>query len=151
MKAFTLVEMMVSSVIFGALFLALLGVFTFGNSAYQRDVSLLELQQNARNGMDRLLREVRESRASVITSVSAQNDRISFQTPTRTGVQYYVNNGQLIREYPAGTPHVIAGQISGATFSKNGKLLTIGLLAQRTYGEGVFSFPLRKTVRLRNE
>lgn len=151
MKGFTLVEMMVSVAIFGLLFLAIFAILTAGNNVFQRDAIYLELQQNTRNGMDRIVREVRESRSSVITVEAANADRISFNTPNETGIRYYLSSGALIREYPSGTRKTLATGLGRLKFIKTAKLLTIDLRGEKIYQGGTFSFPLIESVRLRNE
>ena len=86
-KGFTLVELMVSITIFVVLVMALYGILRTGMSVYLTDGMLLDLQQEARNGMDRIVREVRQSKASSIMVGNADSDVLVFSTPSTESVR----------------------------------------------------------------
>ena len=151
MKGFTIVEMVFSCAIVTILLMALYGILGTCNSVYTRSTALLDTEQQARTAMDRMVREIRESKATAITVVNANSHRISFNTPTKTGVQYYLNGANLVREYPLGEAKNVASYISRLNFIQSTVFLTIDVSAQRTLYGRVYSFPLRENVRLRNE
>jgi len=59
-KGFSLIEMMVVVVILGVIVLALVTFFTGGVKSWVAGQSQLEAQRNARQAMDRMVREIRE-------------------------------------------------------------------------------------------
>lgn len=150
-KGLTLVEMLVGSAIFSFLVLVLFGMVQTGTSAYIADSTRLGLQEQARNGMDRMVREIRQSRASSVTVNDAHSDTVNFSTPTRTNVRYYRSGTNLVREYPLGTVKIIAINIGHLKFVKTGSQMTINIQAQTTMYGRTFSFVLFENVKLRNE
>jgi prepilin-type N-terminal cleavage/methylation domain-containing protein len=142
-KGLTLVEMLVGSAIFSFLVLVLFGMVQTGTAAY--------IAEQARNGMERMVREIRQSRASSVTVNDAHSDTVSFSTPTRTNVRYYRSGTNLVREYPLGTVKIIAINIGHLKFVKTGSQMTINIQAQTTMYSRTFSFVLFENVKLRNE
>ena len=150
-KGFTLVELMVSSSIFVFLIMVLYGIIQAGTSVYFVDSTFLDLQQQARNAMDRIVREARESKSSTVIVVDADSDKFAFSTPSEGGVLYYRDGNNLIREYPPGTATIVATDITHLKFLKVGVQLMITLQAQKTAYNRTFTFPLSEDVKLRNE
>ncbi|MBF0122794.1 MAG: hypothetical protein HQL21_05240 [Candidatus Omnitrophica bacterium] len=149
---YTLPELLVSVSIFTLLIFGLSGIMQTGTAVYFQDSTLLDLQQQARNGMDRIVREVRQSNSSAITVIDAQSDRIQFSTPTKANIQIYRNGNLLVREYPLGTaPQTLATDITYLKFTKSGVQLFLDIRAERTAYQKTFSFPLREEIKLRNE
>ncbi len=162
MKAFTLVEVLVSLVILSFLIVGIFGVLNIGNIGFYTDMVFLDLQQQSRQAIHWMVKELRESKASDISIVSLDedDDQITFSTPNEAGIQYYrdvndINNDsieeQIIREYPAGTQRILASDISSLQFSLNNQLLEIQLTANRAALSRDFSFPLKINIHLRNE
>ena len=83
-KGFSLIEMMVVVVILGLIVLGLVTFFTGGAKSWVAGQSQLEAQRNARQAMDRMVREIRE--ASEVTT--NDNTKIIFDTPWVTGITY---------------------------------------------------------------
>ncbi len=150
-NGFTLVEVMVSAGLFSVILLVAYGVLQAGNTIYTRDSVYLDMQQQARNGMDRIIREAREAQIQTITVVNTNSDRISITTPNEVGIQYYLSGTNLIREYPSGTTKIVASNIPYLKFTLSGVLLQISIRADKTYGSQTISFSLVEKVRLRNE
>ena len=150
-KGFTLVEIMISTVILGALGVGFYGVWQTGRSSYFTDNNLLGLQQQARNGLDRMARELRQASASsvVVTIINSTNYRVTFNTPIASGVQYYLNGTQLVRQYPGGTVKTIASDINYLKFTLNSTTLSIEINAGKTYFKST-SFSLIERIQLRN-
>lgn len=153
MKGLTLVEVLIVVFIFslmaGGLYIILLG----GSLIYYTDLGALDLHQQARNAMDWMVREIREANASSvsITVIDANNDRITFNTPSETGIKYYRSANQVIREYPAATNKVVGNDITRLKFSQTDGLLQIQLTANKTAMNRSLSSLLTERVRLRND
>ena len=111
------------------------------------------MEQQTRNAIDRIVRQVRQASSQTITANynSTTNDKIVFTIPTATGIQYYLNGTNLVREYPAGTTYNIASNISLLKFTLTGSLLQIQVNANKTMYSQTISFLLTEKVRLRNE
>jgi hypothetical protein len=151
-KGYTIVEAMVSVAVLSFMLIVIYGILQTGNIIYTRDTNLLQMQQQTRNGIDRVARELRQASSQVITTVNANVDRISFNTPASTGIQYFLTGTNLIRQAPNGTTTTVASDISRLKFTLNGTLLNIQVQASKTiYTNVVISFPLTGQVRLRNE
>ncbi|PKP57641.1 hypothetical protein CVT91_10145 [Candidatus Atribacteria bacterium HGW-Atribacteria-1] len=98
-KGFSLIEMMVVVVILGLIVLGLVTFFTGGTKSWVAGQSQLEAQRNARQAMDRMVREIREA-----SEITTNNDtKIIFNTPWETGITYELliktinrNNNPLI-------------------------------------------------------
>jgi type II secretory pathway pseudopilin PulG len=148
---YTLVEALISMALLSFILLGVYGVLATGNTIIINDNAILEVQQQARNGMDRIVREVRESSSQTIAVLAVDSDRITFTTPNEVGIQYYRSGTNLVREYPSGTARNVANGLARLKFTLSGTLLTINIRADKTlYGRTV-SFPLVENVRLRNE
>ena len=150
-KGFSLVEAMISVTILSFILLVAYGILTTGNTVYSRDSALLDMQQQVRNGMDRIVREVRESSTQTITVIDANNYKITFTTPNETNIMYYRSGTNLVREYPANTIKIVASNIAFLKFVLSTKLLNVQLRGDTTVNGGTtISFPLTENVRLRN-
>ncbi len=149
-QGFSLVELLIAMSIFIFMLLVAYGVLKTGNTIYTTDTIYLDMQQQARNGLERIIREVRESSTQAITTLDANNDRITFTTPNETGIQYYRSGTNLVREYPSGTVKIVASNIAYLKFSLSGSLLQISVRADKAYSSRTISFLLVEKVRLRN-
>lgn len=174
MRGFTLVEILVSVVILGFLFAAIYGVLNIGNIVFKDDMTLLQLQQQARQGMDAMVNEIRESKSSEVSIVDG-NTKIIFKVPPEVygnpwvgSISYYrdVNDAnsdgvvdQVIREYPAGTRKILANDITVLSFSLAGGVVGIELAAKKASRGIDLCFPspcanpqktLKETISLRN-
>jgi hypothetical protein len=130
-----------------------------GDHIYSTVTTSMDIRQSARNAMERIVREVRESNASTITTISASADRISFTSPrfknaggALVPLVYYLNtSGQVIREYPPNTLTPVASDITQLKFFKTGPQLDITISAAKTANKRPFSYYVKQKVRLRNE
>lgn len=109
-KGWTLLETTVALVVFSLLGLVLAVLYSSGDTMVQVSNIKLSLQQEARLGLDRMLKELRQARSASITINQNQNS-ISFEVPasidTNSGaitwsstITYSVggiNNAQLLR------------------------------------------------------
>ena len=126
-------------------------ILNAGNASITRDNTLLEVQEQSRNAMQRMVHEIRQASTQTITVISASSDSITFTIPTASNIKYYLTGTNLIREYPAGTTATVANSIAYLKFTLNSKLLTISVRADKTRYTQTVSFPLIEQVRLRNE
>jgi hypothetical protein len=155
-RAYTFVEAVISILLLSVVLLGVHGVLQTGNAVFMKDMTLLDMEQQTRNALDRIVREVRQASSQTIDANynSTTNDRISFKIPTiPTGslIRYYLNGTYLVREYPAGTTKNVASNINYLKFSTTGALLLIDVRADKTIYSNTVSFPLTTRVRLRNE
>lgn len=163
MRGFTLLEVLISFVILSILTVGIYGVLNISDKTYHNDMGLLDLQQQVRQSMDGMVKELKQSKASLIT-ISNGGARIDFKVPidlttspvTYTDlIAYYRSGNQVLREFPAGTTKVLANDINVLNFSLAGNELQVQLSAQKTVRQRVLTFPLTglltQKVRLRNE
>jgi len=126
-RSFTLVEVLVSVVIFSIILGGILGVFSGSQKVFYEDTGLLDLQQNARLVMNGMVREIRQSAAVNITSATD----VSFKIPkdvsivvvltdanTYYEIRYYLDaaNHQIKRVHPVGTEKIVANDIDQVSF-----------------------------------
>ena len=152
-QGYTLVETLISVILLSVILLGVYGVLHTGNIVVNKDLTLLDTQQQTRNAIDRIVREVRQASSQTITVNynSTTNDKIMFTIPTASNIQYYLSGTTLVREYPSGTTKNIASNISLLKFTLTGSLLKIQVRADKTMYANTISFPLIEKVRLRNE
>jgi prepilin-type N-terminal cleavage/methylation domain-containing protein len=85
-KGFSLIEMMVVVVILGLIVLGLVTFFTGGTKSWVAGQYQLAAQRNARQAMDRMVREIRD--ASDIIANSTTSKEINFDTPRDSNLNY---------------------------------------------------------------
>lgn len=85
-KSFSLIEMMVVVAVLGVIVLGLVTFFTGGTKSWVAGQYQLTAQRNARQAMDRMVREIRE--ASEIIASSTSSIEINFNTPWNTDLKY---------------------------------------------------------------
>jgi prepilin-type N-terminal cleavage/methylation domain-containing protein len=170
-KGYTLVEFLVSVAILSFVLLAMYGVLQTGNTIYTRDTCLLDMQQQSRNAMDRIVRDVRSSltlpsflngSGNTSTSITMSSPPSGNPLPSSVSIQYYLSGTDLNRRVDAvvsgattTTITKVASNISSLSFTVDSysapKFLTIQVRASKTiYTNLVISFPLVQNVRLRN-
>jgi len=91
-KGMTLIELMVVVVILGLIVLGLVTFFTGGAKSWVAGQSQLKAQREARQAMDRMVREIRHGKTLDISSTSTS---IVFKTPFNGSpdINYYLNTG----------------------------------------------------------
>jgi len=92
-RGFILIELMVVVLILGLITLGLVTFFTGGTKSWVAGQSQLAAQRNARQAMDRMVREIRE--ASEITT--SNDEKIIFNTPWETGITYELSVNTINR------------------------------------------------------
>ena len=90
-KGFSLIEMMVVVAVLGVIVLGLVTFFTGGTKSWVSGQYQLTAQRNARQAMDRMVREIRE--ASDIIASSTSSIEINFNTPWSTDIMKYSWSG----------------------------------------------------------
>jgi len=151
-RGFTLIEILVVLLILGIMIGALFMVLNSGDIAFSVDMGMLDIQQQARQGMDAVARELRQAEDVTVSVEDDSSDRITFNTASATGVIFYRdNNNRLLREYPAGTIKVLANNITRFKCALSGTLLEIQLRTDKTVRQKAVSFSLAERIRLRNE
>jgi prepilin-type N-terminal cleavage/methylation domain-containing protein len=167
MRAFTLIEVMVSTLVLSILVAGIYLVLNSGEMAYHTDMGLLALKQPTLRALDFMAREIREAKvATARNTVNANFDRLTFTTHNKSNVQYYCDSApgfydrnqdrvvnQLIREYPPFTYKILANNITRLKFRRpTVNLLSIQLqISKKVVGQRALSFSLQQEVRLRNE
>lgn len=171
-SGFTLIELLVCMMIMLFIATGIYGVSNVGERTYATDMGMLELQQQARQSMSGMIRELRQNDASDLT-ISGGGEDIVFRIPrniSRSDIQYYQNieykkvGTQIIRRH-AGIGSILANDINSLNFCcwKNGvcgtdcsgaQILEVQLSAQKIVNKKTVSFPSNGTVtekvRLRN-
>jgi len=173
-KAFTLVEILFSCVVLMVLIGGIVVMLNSGNKGWSTEIGLLNLHRQARQAMHGMVRETRQSQPSDITITNA-GARIQFEIPQDLfsgatsyyqPIDYFLNNGQIIREHPTGTTEVLANDIKTLNFCfwdgvdccdpdtedcSNLDILEISLEVEKTIRQRVLFFSIREEVKLRNE
>lgn len=85
-KGLSLIELMVVVVVLSLIILGLVTFFTGGVRSWITGQNQLSAQRNARQAMDRMVREIRE--ASNIIANSTTSQRINFNTPWNSNLYY---------------------------------------------------------------
>lgn len=159
-RSFTLIEVLVSLAVFSTVLVLLAVVIVSGNQIYSGVTHFVELRQNARNAMDRIVREVRESNSStVITDPNNAGSMIlSFYGPrfkdaagALQPVRYSLDNGQVRREFPPGTVNAVAIYATQLSFVDAGPQIDIYIKVAKTVNNRPIEFSLNQKVRMRNE
>lgn len=161
MRAFTLVEVLVSAFILSVMVIAVTLVLNTGSLTYNVDAGVLTLRQQSRQAMERMVKELRQATSKSILSGGAV---ITFTTAAASNIQYYrdTNSNQAIREYPAGAKQVLGNFISSLSFCcmhsgacdadcSASDLVRISLSANTTARGKALSYQAQEQVRLRNE
>ncbi|MCM8757682.1 MAG: prepilin-type N-terminal cleavage/methylation domain-containing protein [Candidatus Omnitrophica bacterium] len=165
MRSFTLVEMLISVAIFLGLSSAVYAILNVGYQLYQRDLTNLELQQNLRRAMERILDELREASPNSIniSQLDDNNYRISFINYKEGSLVYQKDLGdlnmdthtdQIIRQSSSGIT-VLANNVSYLKFTKQileGKnYIDIEMEADKIFAQRIIRAFLKERVYLRNE
>lgn len=115
MKAFTLVEVLLSVAILAIISAAVITVMQVGWLSYDGNIAQVSIQQNARLAMQRMVKELRQSTQQDIPSDLSS---ITFDTLSLNSVEYYLDGGanSALREYPSGTTQILGNYITDLSF-----------------------------------
>lgn len=151
MKGFTLVEILVSVAILSFVVAGIFMVLNIADKSWHSDMGLLDLQQQARQAMDGMVREIRQSDSSDIT-ITNNGGRVEFYIPdVSNAISYYLENNQIIREHPLSTKKILANDVNSLNFSLLSQVLEIQMEARKTVLQRELSLSLKEKARLRNE
>lgn len=151
LSGLTLVEVLVATVVLSLLAMGVLAVLNISDMTWNTDMGLVELQQQTRQTMAGMVREIRQADSVP----SASGTTITFSTPwTAAGnIIYSLSNGQIIRTYNS-VASVLGNNINSLSFSHSSGVVEIQLQAQKTVRGRTITFPmignLIEKVRLRN-
>ncbi|MDD3297167.1 MAG: prepilin-type N-terminal cleavage/methylation domain-containing protein [Candidatus Omnitrophica bacterium] len=129
-KGFTIIELIIAVAIFSIIIAAIHQVAVIGERTWDRGVWQAAVQQMTRSAYRDMLREIRSaslsslSTTSVITSSCNDTeepdadacDKVTFDTPDDTGVMYYLDDGQIVRENSLGARRIITGNVEELLF-----------------------------------
>lgn len=161
MKGFTLVEVLVSTAILAVIFAGISLVLITGDKTWHYDMGLLDLQQQARQAMDGIVRECRQASLSTL-SITENGARLDFSIPNISNpVAYLLSNNQIIRQHAA-EEKILANDINALNFCcwHNGNCdsdcsvsntLQVQIEAAKSALNRPISFSLTQKVRLRND
>jgi len=111
-KGFSLIEMMVVVVILGLIVLGLVTFFTGGTKSWVAGQSQLEAQRNARQAMDRMVREIREGN-SIESGSNATSITINYLASFgKSSVTYSLSDTTISRD---GSP--LINNVQSLTFT----------------------------------
>jgi len=173
MKGFTLIEVLISSVILIIIFTGVFLVLNAGDQSWNAGSGSLDLQQQVRQAMDGMSKELRQARGGNIT-IEPDGRSINFTVPINittnpvtysSVINYYLNaaGNQLERVHPVHTaPKILANDIADLTFCcqggsgcsdcQNSTLLQIQVNGAKTVRQRALTpFNLTEEVGLRNE
>nr|MBU1328121.1 prepilin-type N-terminal cleavage/methylation domain-containing protein [Candidatus Omnitrophota bacterium] len=170
-RGFTLLEIIIVVFLFSVISAAIFSVLATGRNSLSAGESQIGVQQACRNGLDSMIKELRQAGVSTITDVPANGTNyssITFQIPTSiaatgitwsSNIQYALgglNNAQLLR-MQSGSQRVLANNISALSFNRsatNPNVVNISVTAQKNTFPGFTArqstITLVSQVRLRN-
>lgn len=170
-KGFTLLEILVVVFLFSIVSAAIFSVLATGRNSLSAGESQIGVQQACRNGLDSMIKELRQAGVSTIIGVPANGtdySSIAFQIPTAiaatgitwsSNIQYALgglNNAQLLRTQ-SGSQRVLANNISALSFNRsaaNPNVVNISVTAQKNTFPGFTArqstITLVSQVKLRN-
>ena len=170
-KGLTLIEITIVVFLFSIIMAAMFSVLATGRSSWDAGESQIGVQQAARNGLDSMIKELRQAATSTIIGVpldGAAYNSITFQIPASiseaginwsSNIQYSLGglNGKQLVRTQAGSQTVLANNISALSFSRgaaNPDVINISIAAQKSTIPGFSArqstTTLNSQVRLRN-
>jgi prepilin-type N-terminal cleavage/methylation domain-containing protein len=157
-KGFSLIELLVVITILGIAILGLVTFFSGGTRSWIAGQSQLTAQRNARQAMDRMVRELRHSDGLIIS----QDDKVKVSIPDLTGaggpgyhVTYYLKNGDSVyrkKEIGAGgsTDNILIDDVLNLEFDYPESFRIDILLEIDVDHDGHADISLNTEVNLRN-
>jgi len=153
-RGFTFIEVLFvlffGLLVFGVIF----AVLSTGRDMYQTADAKIEVQDNLRKGMDRMIKELKGASSLDGTIFDAEGRSVNLLRFTTGGntVEYSVIPGDLLIRTEGGNTQVLATHISAATFTLlSDNSLTIELRGQKQTANGrEVGASLISSVALRN-
>lgn len=174
MRGLSLVEVLVSILIFSFIFIAIFNILSSGQASwYTADVQI-ELQQEIRKALMVMNTQLRQSGSSVISGVPADDNyytSITFKIPQdldgdgdvidsigniewSNNITYSLDSNRILRTVEGGATSILANQISNLRFLRPSgapNIIEIGITAQK---DNVFGRSLQlgvsSSVKMRN-
>jgi len=145
MRGLTLIELMISLLIFSVVLGAIYGTMTMGQSSYQTGDAQISVQQEARKAINKIATEIREA-----SSVNLSNE-YPF-TIRGQKIKYGVIDDQLQKTVQGGAITVLANDVDNIQFSLfGGDMVYITVTTQKNTLLGrSLSANLTSQVKLRN-
>ncbi len=152
---FTLIELMVTLGIFAFLIVAVYTFLAVGDSTTEAGLTYIEISQDARLGIDRMINELRSAQCSAVSI--PDGSYITFRVPTNPNLIQYslggIDGGQLIRT-EAGTDTILCNNAHSVQFNPSpfsGSVISITLQTQETSSSRHdFTTTLSGSVKVRN-
>ncbi|MBN2121120.1 MAG: prepilin-type N-terminal cleavage/methylation domain-containing protein [Candidatus Omnitrophica bacterium] len=166
LKGFTLIEVLVSTVIFSIIVACVFTVIIIGDRSWHTDLGLLDVHQQARQAMHGMIRELRQKSANSSINISANNSEIQFYITNVTNpVRYYLDNETIMRQHSSQTRalatnvtnlHFCCRSASGATTcdancTNSTEIVYIEVNASKTSRQRTLNFNLSEQAHFRNE
>ncbi len=170
-KGFTLLEIMIAVFLFSIISAAIFSVLATARNSLSAGESQVGVQQACRNGLDAMIKELRQAGVSTIPNVPANGanyNTITFQIPaviSATGITWSGNinyvlgglNGRQLLRLESGNQKVMANNISALSFNRsaaNPYVVNISITAQKNTFPGFTArqstITLVSQVKLRN-
>ncbi len=152
-KAFTLVEMMISTAIFAALIGALYTVFASGKFSWASFENKVIVQREVRQALSKMNKELREA-SGISLNQYAGNTTLNFTKGALGTVTYQWSNtgsdaNAILRTNQSATT-IIAHNISLLSFTSDASSITIDITALKgLWGGAVNSYHLKQKIALR--
>lgn len=157
---FTLIEILISMAILSLVMGGIYGVFNTADKTYNEDMGLVDLQQETRQAMDSMLREIRQA-SRPYANINA-NGSLTFSIPTMLNITYQLDTSshQIIRQL-AGINKVLSNDIQSLSFCwwdgascctsgcGNLEVLQVSITSAKVARRPV-TFSLTERVKLRN-
>ena len=153
-KGFTLIELMVASIIFAIITGTTFSILTISRRSWEINTNRVLIQQEIRRSMTSMLKEIRAASAIDPSTFAGgiSDDFIRFTLQGQT-VEYALAGNQLQRtDVTAGDTTIMANEINDVQFMLiGGDTIHIFLSAQKTTGLGhLLQASLNSQVLLRN-
>ena len=170
-KGFTLLEIIIVVFLFSIISAAIFSVLATAKNSLSAGESQISVQQACRNGLDAMIKELRQTNALKIADVPANGTNysaITFQIPTaisETGITWSSNinyslgglNGAQLLRTQSGSQKVLANNISALSFNRsaaNPNVVNISVTAQKNTFPGFTArqstITFNSQVRIRN-
>lgn len=168
---FTLIELMIVMLIFSIILGAMFAVMNMGKASWHSGDTQIQVQQEARKGMDRIVKELRQTGTSTIIGVPADGNlynTITFRIPDEDGIDANGNiewgnqiayslgglNGQQLLRTEGEGLEVLANRVVNLQFRRQAttpNIVEITLQSQKTTIPGhLISATLNSQIRARN-
>ncbi len=145
-RAFTLVEIAIATLMLFILLGAAVSVFTAADLNWGTDEALVSIQQDLRQALDGMSRELRQAS---LASVTTGTGTVSF-TIGANSITYSLSGTQVIRTHPAGTTMVLCNNVSALSFVRSGNIVTVQITGTRSVQDRVVTLSATEQVRVRN-